>query len=206
MSLLVVIHQYTASDGVAAGGGRGRRGRGAAVGGGGAVAGGDWGLKIQFQQQIVINQEVKSVSPSCHTHARKFWLLVQIQQRYRTGNHVKSVMLETGKVKVRTGYSIAEGTKTQAHKQPKKKGTMKIQASALTHPYSKQRPGRDADPSPPSNAVGHKRVELYLYSPYGPYGLYRASVSVQGCTLLFPLPYLLYIFTDLSFHWPHTFL
>ena len=30
------------------------------------------------------------------------------------------------------------------------------------------------------------RVELYLYSPYGPYGLYRASVPVQGCTL--PLP------------------
>ena len=33
-------------------------------------------------------------------------------------------------------------------------------------------------------------VELYLYSPYGPYGLYRASVPVQGCTLplllLFP--------------------
>ena len=29
---------------------------------------------------------------------------------------------------------------------------------------------------------------LYLYSPYGPYGLYRASVPVQGCTL--PLPYL----------------
>jgi hypothetical protein len=23
---------------------------------------------------------------------------------------------------------------------------------------------------------------LYLYSPYGPYGLYRASVPVQGCT------------------------
>ena len=31
-------------------------------------------------------------------------------------------------------------------------------------------------------------VELYLYSPYGPYGLYRASVPLQGCTL--PLPYL----------------
>jgi hypothetical protein len=30
-------------------------------------------------------------------------------------------------------------------------------------------------------------VELYLYSPYAPYGLYRASVPVQGCTL--PLPY-----------------
>ena len=30
-------------------------------------------------------------------------------------------------------------------------------------------------------------VELYLYSPCGLYGLYRASVPVQGCTL--PLPY-----------------
>jgi len=28
-------------------------------------------------------------------------------------------------------------------------------------------------------------VQLYLYFPYGPYGLYRASVSVQGCTLPF---------------------
>ena len=26
-------------------------------------------------------------------------------------------------------------------------------------------------------------VELYLYSPYGPYVLYRASVHVEGCTL-----------------------
>ena len=30
-------------------------------------------------------------------------------------------------------------------------------------------------------------VELYLYSPYWPYGLYRASVPVQGCTILFYL-------------------
>ena len=30
-------------------------------------------------------------------------------------------------------------------------------------------------------------VELYLYSPYGPYGLYRASVPVQGCTFTFTL-------------------
>jgi len=49
----------------------------------------------------------------------------------------------------------------------------------------KKWPGRDADPSPPSSAIGHERVELYLYSPYGPYGLYRTSVPVQGCTLLF---------------------
>jgi hypothetical protein len=48
----------------------------------------------------------------------------------------------------------------------------------------KERPGRDADPSPPSSAVGHERVELYLYSPCGSYGLYRASVPVQGWPLL----------------------
>jgi hypothetical protein len=50
-------------------------------------------------------------------------------------------------------------------------------------PGAKERPGRDADPSPPSSAVGHERVELHLYSPCGPYGLYRASVTVQGCIL-----------------------
>jgi hypothetical protein len=46
-------------------------------------------------------------------------------------------------------------------------------------PRVKNRPGRDTDPSPTSSAVGLERVELYLYSPYGPYGLYRASVPVQ---------------------------
>ena len=46
-----------------------------------------------------------------------------------------------------------------------------------------EQPGRDADPSSPSSAVGHERVELYLYCPCGPYGLYRALVPVQGGTL-----------------------
>ena len=55
-------------------------------------------------------------------------------------------------------------------------------------PQGKERPGRDADSSPPSSAVGHERAELYFYSPYGPYGLYRASVSIQGYTLPLPLP------------------
>jgi hypothetical protein len=50
-------------------------------------------------------------------------------------------------------------------------------------PGSKERPGRDADPSPHSSAVGHEGAELYLYSPYGSYGLYKASVPVQVCTL-----------------------
>jgi len=54
-------------------------------------------------------------------------------------------------------------------------------------PGGKERPGRDADPSPPYSAVGHKRVELHLYSPYRPYGLYRASVPVQGCPFTFYL-------------------
>jgi len=44
----------------------------------------------------------------------------------------------------------------------------------------KERPGSDPHPSLPSSAVGHERVELYLYSTYGPYDLYRASVPVQG--------------------------
>jgi len=52
-------------------------------------------------------------------------------------------------------------------------------------PGGKKRPGRDSDPSPPSSAVGRERVELYLYSLYGPYGLYRASVPVQGFTSSF---------------------
>jgi hypothetical protein len=53
-------------------------------------------------------------------------------------------------------------------------------------PRGKERPGRDADPSPPSSVIGHERVELYLYSYFGLYGLYRASVPVEGWTL--PLP------------------
>jgi hypothetical protein len=45
-------------------------------------------------------------------------------------------------------------------------------------PGGKERSGNDAEPSPPSSAVGHERVELYHFSPYGPYGLYRASVEL----------------------------
>ena len=50
-------------------------------------------------------------------------------------------------------------------------------------PGGKERPGRDADPSPPSSAV-----VIEGYRPYGSYGLYRASVPVQRCTLPSPLP------------------
>ena len=70
-------------------------------------------------------------------------------------------------------------------------------------PGGKERPGRDTDPSPPSSAVSHERVELYLYSPYGPYSLYRASVPVQGCSS--HLPYL-YAVTRLDSHIHSTWL
>ena len=64
-------------------------------------------------------------------------------------------------------------------------------------PEGKKLSGLDADPSPPSTAVGLERVELYLYSPYGPYSLYRASVHVQGCTLpFFTLPTVTKVRTD----------
>jgi len=46
--------------------------------------------------------------------------------------------------------------------------------------------GMTLTPHPLSSVVGHERVELYLYSPYGPCCLYRASVPVQGS----PLPLL----------------
>jgi hypothetical protein len=36
-------------------------------------------------------------------------------------------------------------------------------------------------------------VELYLYYPYGPYGLYRASVPVQGWPLPLPFYYKTYM-------------
>jgi len=52
-------------------------------------------------------------------------------------------------------------------------------------PAVKSGQGVTLTPQLPSCAVGHERVELYLYSPYGSYGLYRASVPVQGCTLPF---------------------
>jgi hypothetical protein len=50
----------------------------------------------------------------------------------------------------------------------------------VSFPEVKSGRGVTLTPHPLSGAVGRERVELYLYSPYGPYGLYRASVPVQG--------------------------
>jgi hypothetical protein len=43
-------------------------------------------------------------------------------------------------------------------------------------PGGKERPGRDADPSPRSSAVGIQRVKRYLYYPYVPYGQYNCAL------------------------------
>ena len=51
--------------------------------------------------------------------------------------------------------------------------TILLYSAYRVFPGGKERPGRDADPLPPSSAVVKERVELYLYSPYGPYSLYR---------------------------------
>ena len=46
-------------------------------------------------------------------------------------------------------------------------------------PGGKERPGREADPSSPSSAVGRERVELYLYSPLW---AVRPVQSLNACT------------------------
>ena len=54
-------------------------------------------------------------------------------------------------------------------------------------PEVKSGRGVTLTPHPLLVSFGHERVELYLYSPYEPYSLYRASVPVLGCTLLYRL-------------------
>ena len=50
--------------------------------------------------------------------------------------------------------------------------------------------GRTACTEPQCLYKGALYLYLYLYSPYRPYGLYRASVPVQGYTLPLPIPLL----------------
>jgi hypothetical protein len=96
----------------------------------------------------------------------------------------------SGVVCIATGYGLdgpgIESRWGRGFSAPVQNGPGAHQASCTMGTVVKKRLGRDAYPSPPS-AVGHERIELYLYSPYGPYGLYRPSVPVQECNL--PLPY-----------------
>ena len=54
--------------------------------------------------------------------------------------------------------------------------------TACTEPqclYSRAKPLLPLRAAQPVQRLSACTVQLYLYSPYGPYGLYRASVSVQ---------------------------
>ena len=56
----------------------------------------------------------------------------------------------------------------------------------FTFTYTSTPPmGRTACTEPQCLYNGALYIYLYLYSSYGPYGLYRASVPVQRCTLPF---------------------
>jgi len=50
--------------------------------------------------------------------------------------------------------------------------------------------GRTACTEPQRLYNGALYLYLYLYSPYGPYSLYRASAPVQRCTVPLPIPLL----------------
>jgi len=63
----------------------------------------------------------------------------------------------------------------------------------FTFTYTSTPPmGRTACTEPQCLYYGALYLYLYLYSPYGPYGLYRASVPVQRCTL--PFFYSMFLF------------
>jgi len=61
----------------------------------------------------------------------------------------------------------------------------------FTFTYTSTPPiGRTACTEPQYLYKGALYLYLYLHSPYRPYGLYRASVPVQACTLPLPIPLL----------------
>ena len=73
----------------------------------------------------------------------------------------------------------------------------------FTFTYTSTPPmGRTACTEPQCLYNGALYLYLYLYSPYRPYGLYRASVPVQRCTL--PLLVFLFNFVDWTVFWFYT--
>ena len=65
-------------------------------------------------------------------------------------------------------------------------GTHPVSCKMGTESFPGVKSGRSVKMTPhPFLCHGQERVELYLYSPYGPYGLYRASVPEYGCILPF---------------------
>ena len=55
-------------------------------------------------------------------------------------------------------------------------------------PGGNERPGRDADPSASSSAVGHERVELYLYPLMGRTACTELQCLDKGALYFYLLP------------------
>jgi hypothetical protein len=130
---------------------------------------------IYFQTIIsLLNKSKYSITLYLHVHLKTCGpgSSVGIATTLRVGR-------SGNRIPVGARFSAPVQTDTRAHPASCKMSTGSFHGG-------KKRPGLDGDPSPPSSAVGHERVELYLYSPSGPYGLYRASVPVQWCTLSLP--------------------
>jgi len=70
--------------------------------------------------------------------------------------------------------------------------SMPVQTVHFNFTYTSTPPiDRTACTEPQCLYIGALYLYLYLYSPYGPYSLYRASVCVQRCSLP-PFTYLEY--------------
>ena len=114
--------------------------------------------------------------------------LFMVTRRYMVGRVAQSVQ------RLATGWTVRGSNPGGA------RFSAAVQIGPGAHPASftmgtwsfpEAKSGRGVTLSPhPFQCCGHERVELYLYSPYGSYGLYRASVPVQGCTLPLPYPYM----------------
>jgi len=71
------------------------------------------------------------------------------------------------------------------------RASVPVQGCTFTFTYTSIPPmGRTACTGPQCLYNGALYLYLYLYSPYEPYCLYRASVPVQRCTLPLPIPLL----------------
>ena len=69
-------------------------------------------------------------------------------------------------------------------------GTHPASCTMGTGSFPGGKSGRSVTLTPhPLLCRGQDKVELYLFSPCGPYGPYRASVPVRGCTLTLPYFY-----------------
>ena len=115
------------------------------------------------------------------------WLIVELVVSLHPRVQIIVYLLPNVVGRVATGYGL-DGSGDRIPVEAR--FSAPVQTSPGAHPASctmrtvsfpEVKSGRGVTLTPhPLLCRGHERVELYLYSPYGPYGLYRASVPVQG--------------------------